>query len=290
MLTLINGVSDHSPMFGVTDSDIAPNSMIDTEGWRQQTFAIRNAKEEYNDCNFSMTGSHYIKIRGNKVSANNTVEIMNIFDFAPPCYTDRAYSHACSPDDIFYYFRPLLKGDDCHGYDFDVDADAYVLDPDFWCGFKFEKELFSLRSVPRVIQCIPIIATLIPSLSVMELVLKAFRGPHEHGPGWATNEKREHYRIFCPGMYNYLFNLFSCFDWELIESFVKKLLSKMSWEAAQEYWESIYLLDAKPVDFNEYNNWVATPEHVDKLRNNRTYNVNDTFDYHYAFSEMDLQE
>ena len=80
MLTLINGVSRHTPMFGVTNSDIAPNSMIDTEGWRQQTFAIRNAKEEYNDCNFSMTGSHYIKIRGNKVSANNTVEIMNIFD------------------------------------------------------------------------------------------------------------------------------------------------------------------------------------------------------------------
>ena len=70
---------------------------------------------------------------------------------------------------------------------------------------------------------------------------------------------------------------------------MKKLISKMSWEAAQEYWESIYLLDAKPVDFNEYNNWVATPEHVDKLRNNRTYNVNDTFDYHYAFSEMDLE-
>ena len=110
MLTLINGVSSHSPMFGVTDSNIAPNSMIGAENWRQQTFAIRNAKEEYNDCNFSMTGSHYIKIRGNKVSANNTVEIMNIFDFAPPRYTDRAYSHACSPDDIFYYFRPLLKG------------------------------------------------------------------------------------------------------------------------------------------------------------------------------------
>ena len=49
MLTLINGVSGHSPMFGVRDSDIAPNSMIGTEGWRQQTFAIRNAKEEYKD-------------------------------------------------------------------------------------------------------------------------------------------------------------------------------------------------------------------------------------------------
>ena len=35
MLTLINGVSGHSPMFGVRDSDIAPNSMIGTEGWRQ---------------------------------------------------------------------------------------------------------------------------------------------------------------------------------------------------------------------------------------------------------------